>query len=373
MASTISTRKQRPFNFAAGPAALPESVLEQVRDELLDWHGCGMSIMEMSHRSKEFSRVIEESQNDIKDLLNLPANYKVLYLQGGATSQFSMVPLNLMPEGGKADYINTGFWSDRALTEARRYGSVNIAATCEDNKFTKLPQPDEWRLDPGAAYLHYTANETIHGVEFDYVPNPENYDSAKVPLVTDMSSNILSRPIDVSKFGLIYAGAQKNVGPAGLTIVIVREDLLGKARQETPYLFDYKTLSDNASMANTPPAFAWYVAGLVFKWIKNQGGLVEMEKRNKRKAALLYKTIDESGFYKNPVHPSCRSIMNVPFTLKSSELEGPFQKEAAQAGLLALGGHRAVGGLRASLYNAVTEEAVTALCDFMKDFAERHG
>jgi phosphoserine aminotransferase len=370
MASTVSTKKQRPYNFAAGPAALPESVLEQVKDELLDWHGSGMSIMEMSHRSKEFSQVIEESQADIKELLNLPGNYKVLFLQGGATSQFSMVPLNLLGDKQSADYINTGFWSDRAIVEAKRYGKVNIAADSQGNKFTKLPAADKsgWQLDKNAAYVHYTANETIHGVEFDYIP-----ETGSVPLVSDMSSNILSRPLDVSKFGLIYAGAQKNIGPAGLTIVIVRDDLLGKAKAETPYLFDYKTLADNASMANTPPAFAWYVAGLVFKWIKAEGGLNEMARRNERKANLLYKAIDESGFYKNPVHPSCRSRMNIPFTLKSAELEAPFQKEAKAAGLLALGGHRAVGGLRASLYNAVSEEAVVALTDFMKDFAKRHG
>lgn len=288
MASTISTRKQRPFNFAAGPAVLPESVLERVREELLDWHGSGMSIMEMSHRSKEFGTVVEESLADIRDLLSLPDNYKVLFLQGGATSQFAMVPLNLLADKESADYINTGFWSDKAIKEAKRFGKVNIAASSQDNNFSRLPASETWQLDINAAYVHYTANETIHGVEFDHVPEV----SSKIPLVCDMSSNILSRPLDVSKFGLIYAGAQKNIGPAGLTIVIIREDLMGKAKAIAPCLFDYKYLADNASMANTPPAFAWYVAGLVFKWIKAEGGLSEMARRNQRKAALLYKTIE---------------------------------------------------------------------------------
>lgn len=357
----------RPFNFSAGPAMLPEPVLEQAREELLDWRGSGMSVMEMSHRGKEFMTIAGEAEADLRELLAIPANYKVLFLQGGATSQFAMVPMNLLRGRFQADYLNTGLWSKKAIAEAERYCRVNVAASAEDQGFAGIPAPSEWQLNAQAAYLHYTPNETINGVEFHFIPEIE------VPLVADMSSTILSRPLDVSRFGLIYAGAQKNIGPAGLTLVIVREDLLGETVSGTPSMYDYRRHADNGSMLNTPPTFAWYIAGLVFKWLQAQGGLEAMGERNRRKAALLYRAIDGSEFYRNPIDPSCRSWMNVPFTLPDEALQKPFLAEAKEAGLLTLAGHRSVGGLRASIYNAMPEEGVRALVDFLAEFARRHG
>ncbi|MBP6744461.1 3-phosphoserine/phosphohydroxythreonine transaminase [bacterium] len=366
-----SSALSRPFNFSAGPGALPEEVLQIAKEELLDWHGSGMSIMEVSHRGKEFGQIAEQSQADLRELLEIPANYKILFLQGGATSQFSMVPFNLLRGNSHADYVNTGFWSERAIIEAKKYCQVNVVATGEASKFTTIPESESWQLSKDSAYLHYTANETIHGVEFHHIP--KSLDAKEIPLVTDMSSNMLSRPFDVSKFGLIYAGAQKNIGPAGLTIVIVRDDLIGHVDSKAPTLFDYQNLAKNDSMANTPPTYSWYMAGLVLKWLKKNGGLTAMAETNKKKAELLYSTIDRSDLYHNPVAPECRSLMNVPFILKDAALDKAFLDEAKKANLLGLAGHRAVGGMRASLYNAVTIEAVEALTTFMVDFAKRHG
>ncbi|ANG61904.1 phosphoserine transaminase [Marinobacterium aestuarii] len=357
----------RKYNFSAGPAALPAEVLEQARDEMLDWHGQGLSIMEMSHRSDAFVSVAEQAEQDLRDLMSIPDNYRVLFLQGGATSQFAMVPLNLLGDKTSADYINTGIWSKKGIAEARRYGYVRIAGSTESEQFTRVPTQDELELDPNAAYVHYTPNETIGGVEYNYIP-----DTGSVPLVADMSSSILSREIDVSRFGLIYAGAQKNIGPAGLTVVIVREDLLGKAAAATPAMFDYQVHAGADSMNNTPPTFGWYLAGLVFKWLKRQGGVAAIEAVNRRKAAKLYDYIDSSSFYANPIAPDCRSWMNVPFTLANAGLDGMFLEQAEAAGLLNLQGHRSVGGMRASLYNAVPEAAVDALIEFMQTFAQQH-
>ncbi len=358
----------RVYNFSAGPAMLPEPVLRQVREELLDWHGSGMSVMEMSHRGPHFMEIARRAEADLRELLDIPEDYRVLFLQGGASLQFAMVPLNLMGEGGKADYVLTGSWSKKAAAEARRLGTVSIAASTEEGGFTTVPPQETWRLDPQAAYVHYTPNETIQGVEFHWVP-----DTGDVPLVADMSSTLLSRPIDVSRFGLIYAGAQKNIGPAGLTLVIVREDLIGRARAGTPTMLDYATHAEAGSMHNTPPTFAWYVAGLVFQWIKEQGGLEAMAERNRRKAERLYAAIDASDFYSNPVDPAARSWMNVPFTLADPRLDPVFLKEAEAEGLVTLKGHRSVGGMRASLYNAMPEEGVEALVQFMAEFERRHG
>ncbi len=356
----------RVYNFSAGPATLPEAVLKQAQEELLDWHGTGMSVMEMSHRGKAFMSIAEEAEADLRELMEIPDDYKVLFLQGGASTQFAMVPLNLMGRTGRADYINTGSWSKKAIAEGGRYGEVKVIAdTAAD--FT-VPDADSLEISPDAAYLHYTPNETIQGVEFPYVP-----ESGEVPLVADMSSTILSRPVDVSRFGIIYAGAQKNVGPAGLTLVIVREDLIGHAPESCPAMLNYKTHADAGSMYNTPPTYSWYLAGLVFKWLKEQGGLEVMAKINERKAKALYAAIDESDFYHNPVDPECRSWMNVPFTLADPALDGLFLEEAAKAGLETLKGHRSVGGMRASIYNAMPEEGVRALIDFMKEFERRHG
>ena len=357
----------RPYNFSAGPAVLPQAVLERAQAELLDWQGSGMSVMEMSHRGKEFIRIAEQAEADLRELLVIPDNYKVLFLQGGATSQFAMVPLNLLRGKRQADYLNTGAWSIKAIKEAKKFCQVNIAASAEAQQFTTIPDPASWQLDENAAYLHYTPNETIHGVEFHFVPE------VNVPLVADMSSTILSRPIDVAKFGLIYAGAQKNIGPAGLTIVIVRDDLLGQASPATPSMFDYQIHADSDSMNNTPPTYVWYIAGLVFQWLKQQGGLSAMAQRNQAKAELLYSAIDQSNYYRSPVAKHCRSWMNIPFTLPDSGLEADFLNEAKDAGLLALKGHRSVGGMRASLYNAMPIEGVQALVDFMADFTRRHG
>lgn len=359
----------RVFNFSAGPAVLPEEVLNRARGELADWHGSGMSVMEMSHRGKEFIAIAEKAEADLRELMAIPANYKVLFLQGGASAQFAMVPLNLLRGKKSADYINTGEWSKKAIREAKKFGGVNVAATSEATNFTTVPPQATWKLDPDAAYLHYAPNETIGGVEFSFVPQTGN-----VPLVADMSSTILSRPVDVTKFGLIYAGAQKNIGPAGLTIAIVREDLLGGAAANTPAVLDYKVHADNGSMYNTPPTYAWYMAGLVFEWLKAQGGLKAMAAINERKAQKLYAYIDASGgFYKNPVEKHSRSWMNVPFTLKDAALDEEFLKGAKAAGLMQLKGHRSVGGMRASIYNAMPEAGIAALIAYMQDFMKQKG
>ena len=357
---------KRIFNFSAGPATLPESVLQQVRDELLDWHGTGMSVMEMSHRDKPFMSIAAEAEKDLRELLNVPVNYKVLFLQGGATAQFAVVPMNLLRGKPGADYLVTGSWGQKAAKECGKYGKANVVAKPE--KYTSIPDPKSWKLDPNAAYLHYTPNETIEGVEFQYTP-----EAGTVPLVADFSSSFLSRPVDVSKFGLIYAGAQKNAGPAGLTFVIVRDDLIGQSHAALPSVFDYKTMADNESMLNTPPCFAWYISGLVFKWIKNIGGLEGMARINQSKSRLLYDYIDSQSFYKNPVSKDARSWMNVVFTLPNESLDADFLKGAKAAGLDGLKGHRSVGGMRASLYNAMPEAGVKALVDHMKEFARLKG
>ncbi|MFZ5756704.1 MAG: 3-phosphoserine/phosphohydroxythreonine transaminase [Pseudomonadota bacterium] len=357
----------RKWNFCAGPAALPEEVLLQAQQELPDWQGKGLSVMEMSHRGKEFVGIAEEAERDLRELLAIPANYKVLFLQGGATTQFAMVPMNLLRGKRTADYLNTGMWSTKAILEGNKYCDVNVVASAENENFTTVPTLDSWEFSRHSAYLHITPNETIHGVEFEFVPD------VKAPVVADLSSTILSRPIDVSKYGLIYAGAQKNIGPAGIVVVIVREDLIGEVIAGTPTMLDYKVQADNGSMYNTPSTYSWYLSGLVFKWLKKKGGLAAMAEINRRKASRLYHYIDGSGFYANPVDPRYRSLMNVPFTLENVSLEKPFLKEAEAAGLLNLAGHRSVGGMRASIYNAVPEAAVEALISFMKDFANRHG
>ncbi|MDO8862256.1 3-phosphoserine/phosphohydroxythreonine transaminase [Haliea sp. E1-2-M8] len=357
----------RLYNFCAGPAALPEPVLETARNDMLDWHGRGLSVMEMSHRSKEFVGIAGHAETTLRELLAIPDDYAVLFLQGGASTQFAAVPLNLLPEGGSADYINTGQWSKKAIAEGKRYGAANVAASAEDTNFSTIPARDSWQLSADAAYLHYTPNETIGGVEFHWVPE------VSAPLVADMSSTILSRPLDVSRFGVIYAGAQKNIGPAGLTLVIVHRELLGRSRPGCPVMLDWKTAADNDSMYNTPPTFALYLAGLVFAWLKDLGGLEAMAELNRRKAEKLYATIDSSAFYANPVELPSRSLMNVPFTLADPALDKVFQQDAEAAGLLNLGGHRSVGGMRASLYNAVPEAAVDALIAFMLDFEQRKG
>ena len=358
----------RLYNFSAGPAVLPEEVLRQTQEEMLDWHGSGMSVMEMSHRGKEFVGIAEAAEADLRELLAIPANYKVLFLQGGATLQFAMVPINLLGRKTKADYIHTGEWAKKAIGEAKKSCAVNVAASAEDRKFTYAPKQETWRLSPDAAYVHYTGNETIGGVEFQWVPHV-----VEVPLVCDLSSSLLSRPLDVSQFGLIYAGAQKNIGPAGLTIVIVREDLLGQAPDSTPSMLDYKIQADNQSMFNTPPTYAVYVAGLVFQWLKRGGGLAAMEKVNITKADLLYDLLDRDGFYRSPVAREDRSRMNIPFTLRDPSLEEEFLKQAKANGLLQLKGHRSVGGMRASVYNAMPLAGVQALVDFMQTFERKHG
>lgn len=356
----------RAFNFCAGPAALPDEVLFQAQEEIADWKGVGCSVMEMSHRSKEFVSIAEEATQDFKDLLAIGDDYEVLFLQGGASSQFSMVPLNLLGDKTSADYVNTGQWSKKAIAEAKRYCDVNVVATSEAENFSTVPEFDQWNLSKDAAYLHYTPNETIGGVEFDYIPDVD------VPLVADYSSSILSEPLNVNKFGLIYAGAQKNIGPAGLTIVIVRKDLLGKAKSFAPAMFDYQVHAKAGSMNNTPPTYAWYLSGLVFKWLKRQGGLKAMAEINQRKAQKLYGYIDQSDFYSNPVEPRYRSRMNVPFVLANSDLDAKFLQKADDARLLNLAGHRSVGGMRASIYNAVPERAVDTLIDFMKTFEKEY-
>ena len=357
----------RAYNFSAGPAVLPLEVLDQAKAELTDWQGSGMSVMEVSHRGKAFVACAAEAEADLRELLAVPKNYKVLFLQGGASGQFAAIPMNLAAPDSVVDYVNTGAWSKKALGEARGYCKVNVAADAADSNYSHVPPQDGWSLTPGAAYLHYTPNETIGGVEFPFIPQVD------APLVADMSSTILSRPLDVSRFGLIYAGAQKNIGPSGICIVIVREDLIGKARPGTPLVFDYKAMADADSMLNTPPTFGWYFAGLVFKWLKQQGGLAVMAERNHAKATKLYAAIDASDFYRNPVAKDCRSWMNVPFILARPELDKSFLAEATRAGLVNLEGHRSVGGMRASLYNAMPMAGVDALVSFMGEFARRNG
>lgn len=347
---------------------LPEAVLLRAREELPDWHSTGMSIMEMSHRGKDFVAVAEKSEADLRELLAIPANYKVLFLQGGATGQFAAVPMNLLRGRSKACYVNTGLWSEKAIAEAERYCSVTVAASSKESGFVTIPDRADWRIDQDAAYLHYTANETIGGVEFQDIP-----DSAGLPLVCDMSSNILSRPLDVTRFGLIYAGAQKNMGPSGIVVVIVRDDLIGQARDDTPSIFNYKKQADSGSMLNTPPTYNWYLLGLVLEWLKEQGGLAAVEARNIRKAEKLYAAIDRSALYSNPVDPAYRSRMNVPFRLAKTDLEKTFLAEARAAGLVNLEGHRSVGGFRASIYNAMPEEGVDALIEFMREFERKYG
>ncbi len=355
------------YNFSAGPAVLPKEVLQQAQAELLDWHGSGMSVMEMSHRGKEYMGIHAQAEADLRELLGIPANYKVLFLQGGAHLQFSMIPLNLLRGKASVDYVNTGEWSKKAIGEAKKFAGVNVVADNKDKNCTYVPTFDTWKLDKDAAYVHYTPNETIGGVEFNWIPQ-----TGDVPLVADMSSNILSRQIDVTKFGLIYAGAQKNIGPAGLTLVIVREDLVGHADARLPTMMDFKIHADNESMYNTPPTFAIYMAGLVFQWLKKNGGIAAMEKNNIAKANLLYAAIDGSnGFYNCPVAKDDRSRMNVPFTLKDANLDGEFLKQADARGLLQLKGHRSVGGMRASIYNAMPLAGVQALVDFMNEFAKQ--
>jgi phosphoserine aminotransferase len=358
----------RVFNFSPGPAVLPQAVLEQARDEMLDWRGSGMSVMEMSHRGKEFVGIAAQAEADLRELLAIPSGYKVLFLQGGATAQFAMVPVNLLRGKASADYIHTGEWAKKAIAEARKFCSVNVAASSEDRNFSYVPKQAAWKSRPGAAYAHITSNETIGGIEYHWVP-----ETGGVPLVADMSSNILSRPIDVSKYGLIYAGAQKNIGPAGLTIVIVREDLIGQAVPTPPAMLDYKVHADNESMYNTPPTYALYIAGLVFQWLKRNGGLAGMHKTNERKAGLIYEVLDSSGFYSSPVAKDDRSIMNIPFRLPSEAMDEAFLKESKAAGMIQLKGHRSVGGMRASIYNAMPLEGVQALVSFMREFEKRNG
>ncbi|MCX4028785.1 3-phosphoserine/phosphohydroxythreonine transaminase [Endozoicomonas sp. SM1973] len=358
----------RAFNFCSGPASMPEAVLAQAQQELLDWQGRGVSVMEVSHRSPEFVTVVEEAEQDLRDLMAIPDEYAVLFMQGGATAQFATIPMNLLGSKQQMDYVDTGVWSQKASKEAARYGEVNIVASAKENNYSKIPEMAEWRLNPQAAYLHYTPNETINGVEFAWVP-----ETGEVPLVADMSSSILSRPIDVSQFGLIYAGAQKNIGPAGLVVIIVKKSLFGNALPITPSIMNYEQVAKQQSMLNTPPSFAIYLAGLVFKWLKQQGGVAAMEALNQRKAEKLYQFIDQSSFYQNPVDVSCRSWMNIPFTLADDKLDKQFLVEAEANQLLNLKGHRLVGGMRASLYNAIPEQAVDALIEYMKDFEQRCG
>lgn len=355
------------YNFSAGPAMLPKEVLLKIQSELIEYEKSKASVMEISHRGVDFMEAAEKSENDFRELLDIPDNYKVLFLQGGASAQFSMVPINLLRGGSLANYANTGHWSVKAIAEAKRYCNVNICTDGTDNNFTDIEEFENWSIDEEASYLHYTPNETIAGLEFDYIPEVE------MPIAADMSSTILSRPIDVSKYGVIYAGAQKNIGPSGLTIVIVREDLIGDVVKGQPKLFDYSTQANNDSMFNTPATFPWYAAGRVFEWLKEQGGLKAMQKINQTKAETLYKAIDNSDFYSNPVSIKYRSWMNVPFLLADENLNSKFLEQSKDAGLLALKGHRSVGGMRASIYNAMPQEGVDALISFMNDFEKDFG
>ncbi|HRQ65315.1 MAG TPA: 3-phosphoserine/phosphohydroxythreonine transaminase [Xanthomonadaceae bacterium] len=357
----------RAFNFSAGPAALPEDVLQEAREELLEWQGEQASVMEVSHRGKAFIACAEQAEADLRELLAVPDDYRLLFLQGGATLHFAQIPMNLAA-GGVADYVVTGSWGEKAVKEASRVCNANVVATSVDERYTRIPPRESWRLDPAAAYVHITPNETIHGVEFHEVP-----DVGGVPLVADMSSTLLSRPLDVSRFGLIYAGAQKNIGPSGLVVMVVSDALLGRCPDSLPQILNYAAHAREGSMLNTPPTFAWYLAGKVFKWLKAQGGLAAMAERNRAKAELLYGYVDGSGFYANPVDPACRSWMNVPFTLADPTLDEAFLKASKSAGLLALKGHRSVGGMRASIYNAMPIEGVQTLVEFMKEFARKYG
>jgi phosphoserine aminotransferase len=359
---------KRVYNFNPGPGVLPLEVLQEAQAELLDFKGTGMSVMEISHRSKEFEAVIQTAEADLRELLTIPANYKVLFLQGGATLQFTMLPMNLRANGASADYIVTGSWSKIALKEAKKIGIARAAANTEADGFNGVPAGLD--LDPKAAYLHFTSNETIHGVEFFSEPTPPT----DVPLVCDTSSNFISRPIDVSKYALLYAGAQKNAGPSGTTVVIIRDDMLERVPENLPVMLDYKTLAASSSLHNTPPSFAIYMVGLVFKWAKKQGGLAAVERNNRVKAGLVYSAIDESGgFYRGHAKPEARSLMNVPFRLPSEELEDMFAKEAKKENLIGLKGHRSVGGMRASIYNAMTVEGAQELVRFMKEFQAKNG
>jgi len=357
----------RVYNFSAGPSAFPESVLKQAQQEMLEWRDSGMSVMEMSHRGKHFSIIAEELEGDLRLLLSIPDNYKVLFLQGGASAQFSLIPQNLLNGKAKACYLNTGAWSEKAIKDAGAYCEVVVSASSENTQFTTIPDVASWVIDSQAAYLHYTSNETIHGVEFQSCP-----DSKGLPLVSDMSSNILSRKIDVSQYGLIYAGTQKNMGPAGVTVVIVRDDLIGYAPKTVPPVFNYAEQAKNQSMLNTPATYSWYLAGLVLKWLKGQGGVDAIEQRNITKAAKLYQAIDQSALYSNPVETAFRSRMNVPFILADESLDKPFLAAAEANGLFELKGHRSVGGMRASIYNAMPEAGVQALIDFMAEFERTH-
>jgi len=358
----------RVFNFSPGPAALPEPVLRRAAEEMLDWHGSGMSVMEMSHRGKEFISIHADAEARLRRLLAVPANYKVLFMQGGAIAENAIVPMNMLRGKASADYVDTGEWSKKSIKEATKYGRVNVAASAADSGYTTIPPRESWRLDPDAAYVHICSNETIGGVQYHFTPDVGN-----VPLVADMSSDILSRPLDVSKYGLIYGGAQKNIGPAGLTIVIVRDDLIGQALPITPSAFDYKQQADNDSMFNTPPTYAIYIAGLVFEWLEQRGGLAAMEAHNRAKAALIYDVLDTTSFYKAPVARECRSWMNVPFKLPDEKLDAEFLKGAEARGMVQLKGHRSVGGIRASIYNAMPVEGVQALVAYMKEFEASRG
>ena len=358
----------RVFNFSAGPATLPEPVLRQAAEEMLDWRGSGMSVMEMSHRGKEFISIHAEAERLLRELLAVPANYKVLFLQGGAIAENAIVPMNMLRGHAGADYIDTGEWSKKSIKEAKKYCKVNVAASSEKDGYASVPRQETWKLDPEAAYVHICSNETIGGVEYHWTP-----DTGGVPLVADMSSNFMSRPVDVSRYGLIYGGAQKNIGPAGVTVVIVRDDLIGQALPITPAAFDYKIQADNDSMFNTPPTYAIYIAGLVFHWIKAQGGLAAMEAHNRRKAAVLYDHLETTSFFYNPVARDDRSLMNVPFKLRDESLDEAFLKGAEARRMVQLKGHRSVGGMRASIYNAMPVEGVEALVAYMKEFEASHG
>jgi phosphoserine aminotransferase len=357
----------RTINFSAGPAVLPEEVLQRAAAEMLDWHGSGISVMEMSHRGKEFISIAAKAEADLRTLLAVPASYKVLFLQGGAIAENALVPMNLLGSRSKADYVNTGEWSKKSIKEARKYCTVNVAASSEDRGFTYVPEQAAWKVDPEAAYLHICTNETIGGVEYPFTP-----DTGDVPLVADMSSHILSRPIDVTRYGVIYGGAQKNMGPAGVTLVLVRDDLLGRALSITPSAFNWQEQAESESMLNTPPTYAIYIAGLVFEWLLAQGGLDAIERRNIEKANLLYDYLDRGSFYRNPVDPPARSRMNVPFRLPDAKLDEAFLAGARERGMVQLKGHRSVGGMRASIYNAMPIEGVRTLVDYMQDFERRH-
>ncbi|MRR49680.1 MAG: 3-phosphoserine/phosphohydroxythreonine transaminase [Rhodocyclaceae bacterium] len=363
----------RVFNFGAGPAVLPEEVLRQAASEMLDWHGCGMGVMEMSHRGKDYMSIHDQAMADLRELLAVPANYRILFMQGGAIAENAIIPMNLIGRGEAADYVVTGSWSKKSEQEARKYGKTHVAASTEAGGYTRVPSVEEWRLSERPSYVLACTNETVMGVEYGFDPDLAAIGRGDVPLVADMSSHILSRRIDVSKYGLIFGGAQKNIGPAGVTFVIVRDDLIGHALPICPSAFDYKTVAENDSMYNTPPTYGIYMAGLVFQWLKAQGGVAAIEQRNIAKAKLLYDCIDNSSLYENRVEPSCRSRMNVPFFLKDESLNEAFLAEAKAAGLVQLKGHKIVGGMRASIYNAMSLEGVSALVDYLKDFERRHG